>query len=94
MSGEEGIVWATYDQHQAETIQNALHAQQISGEIHTTKMGRWRLYLLSIPNLPDVEKAIDFIWRDNTGMRLEPDWWYPANGENKSYNKWINGGSV
>ena len=91
LSGVDGIVWATYDREQAETIQNALLAQNILSEIEELGLSEWLHYLLLIPNEVDVQKAIDFIWREATGMRLEPDWWYPAGTQNESFKKWLNG---
>jgi len=34
-------------------------------------------------------KAIDFIWREEAGLRLNLDWQYSANKENESFNKWL-----
>lgn len=91
LNGADGFVWATYDHRQAETIQNALMAQNISSEAQELLLNDWLLHLLLIPNADDVQKAIDFIWRDATGMRLQPDWAYPADAQNESFRKWING---
>ncbi len=90
LNGVDGIVWATYDRHQAETIQNALRVQNIFSKIQELSLNNWHLYLLYIADRADIEKAIDFIWRDNSGMRLQPDWWYPANSANKSFIHWMN----
>jgi hypothetical protein len=38
-----------------------------------------------------MEKAIDFIWREEAGLRLKLDWQYSANKENESFNKWLSG---
>lgn len=94
LNGVNGIVWATYDRLQAETIQNALLVQNIFSEARQLELDDWLLYQLFIPRTEDVEKAIDFIWRDTTGMRLQPDWWFPAQAENESFRKWINGNSL
>lgn len=91
LNGENGNVWATYDRHQAETIQNALLVQNIFNEMQELALDDWLLHLLSVPRVEDVEKAIDFIWREATGMRLQPDWWYPAGAQNESFEKWIKG---
>lgn len=91
LTGVDGIVWATYDPHQNETIQNALLVQNIFSETQELVLDKWRLHLLHISDSRDVEKAIDFIWRDEAGMRLKPDWSYPANSRNHSFDKWVNG---
>lgn len=89
LSGKNGIVWATYDNAQAETIQNSLLAQNILSDIREFALENGKLYLIHVFSEKDVEKAMDFIWRDATGLRLQLDWHYPANRENKSYRKWI-----
>jgi len=40
----------------------------------------------------DNGKNISHNWREPSGLRLQPDWWYPVGAENESFNKWINGG--
>jgi hypothetical protein len=92
LSGENGIVWATYDQTQAETIQNSLLVQNILSEIEEFILEDRKLHILRIPGKEDVEKAKDFIWRDAAGLRLQLDWHYPAEAQNESFKKWINGG--
>jgi len=92
LNGKNGNVWATYDRTQAETIQNALLVQNISSEARELELDEWLLHVLSVPNAKHVQKAIDFIWQDATGMRLKPDWCYPADATNESFRKWINGG--
>ena len=47
--------------------------------------------LFCIPEAREVATAVDFIWREPGGLRLQPDWWYPAGAENESFDKWING---
>ncbi len=92
LNGEDGIVWATYDSLQAETIRDALLVQHISSEAPRLTMSAWLLYLIKVPDPNEAQNAIDFIWRDAAGMRLQPDWWYPANTDNLSFQKWMNGG--
>ncbi|MGH7597020.1 MAG: hypothetical protein ACREOI_11755 [bacterium] len=87
--GKNGIVWATYDRSQAETVQSSLQAQSIACEVREENLRGACLYLLHIPQAHKVKAAIDFIWRDPVGLRLEPDWRYPAGTENESYKKWV-----
>lgn len=87
--GDQGIVWATYDQAQAETIQNALLVQKIFSEIHPLPLEHRKLMLVYVPKEEDRPAAIDFIWRDQSGMRLQPDWHYPLGTANLSYQKWL-----
>ena len=89
LHGSTGIVWATYHLRQAETIKAALLAQSIGCEVREQSFPGARLYLLRIPEAHDAPAAIDFIWREDSGMRLKPDWDYPAGAENKSFRKWI-----
>jgi hypothetical protein len=91
LNGTDGIVWATYDRHQAITIRDALLVQKISCEVREEQLEGLRLFLLHIPHADEVAAALDFIWRDDAGLRLQPDWWYPAGAENESFKKWING---
>lgn len=90
LNGSNGVVWATYHLRQAETIQAALLAQSISCEVREQSLPGARLYLLCITEAREVAAAVDFIWREPSGMRLQPDWWYPTGAENESFNKWIN----
>lgn len=90
LHGSNGVAWATYHLRQAETIQAALLAQSISCEVREQSLSGARLYLLCITDAREVAAAVDFIWRDPGGLRLQPDWWYPAGAENASFNKWIN----
>jgi len=89
LKGSKGVVWATHNQLQVETIKNALLVQNILSEIRTTDLDGKCLYLIFIENLAEIEKAIDFIWREEGGLRLKLDWYYSVNKENKSFNKWL-----
>ena len=89
LNGSNGIVWATYSQLQVETIKNALLVQNIFSEIRISNLTDKKLYLIFIQNSEEVESAIDFIWRDEAGLRLKLDWHYSANKENESFNKWL-----
>ncbi|MFZ0390257.1 MAG: hypothetical protein WAN36_07330 [Calditrichia bacterium] len=91
LNGSEGIVWATYDLRQAEIIRNALLPQNITCDLEELALEMRILHLLKIPEFKDVQSAVDFIWRQNSGLRLKPDWEYPAGAENESFNKWIEG---
>lgn len=91
LNGAGGIVWATYEHRQAVVIRDALLVQKISCELQEEHLEGLRLYLLHIPRAHEVETAIDYIWREPSGLRLQPDWWYPAGAENESFQKWING---
>jgi len=92
LNGEDGIVWATYDPLQSETICGALRVQHITCDAEQLELGEWLLHLIKVPRKAEAQSAINFIWRDAAGMRLQPDWWYPANTENLSFKKWLNGG--
>ncbi len=98
LSGKNGIVWATYDLRQVEVIQSALLAQHLSSEIknigfvqRTSDIGKENMFLISITNGSDVNEAIDFIWRSDSGLRLKPDWSYPDKESNKSFELWLSG---
>ncbi len=91
LNGSESIIWATYDLRQAEIIRDALLTQRISCEIKNESLKTSKLHLLHVSNAEDIQSAIDFVWREKSGMRLKPDWVYPAGTENESFNKWING---
>ena len=91
LKGSNGIVWATYSRFQVETIKNALLAQNIFNEIKVSNLKDKRLYLIFIQDMDEMEKAIDFIWREEAGLRLKLDWQYSANKENESFNKWLSG---
>jgi hypothetical protein len=88
--GSTGVVWATYHSRQADIIKAALLAQSISCEVREHSLPGAQLYLLCITEAREVAAAADFIWRDPSGLRLQPDWWYPASAENESFKKWIN----
>jgi len=91
LSGKSGIVWATYDVRQAEIIQAALIAQQISTEIKNINLGDKTVLILKVNNEPDVADAIDFIWKSSNGLRLKPDWAYPKGEKNQSFELWLSG---
>ncbi len=91
LNGMEGIVWATYDKRQAKIIRNALLSQKIACQLKSEVLQNRKFHLLHIPDSSDVQLAIDFIWRERSGLQLKPDWEYPAGAENESFNKWING---
>jgi hypothetical protein len=88
-TGAPGIVWATYDLRQAETVQAALQAQRVVCEISQKGAGDKCLYVLRVARQHEAEAAQDFIWRDPAGLRLRPDWSYPEGAENESFKKWI-----
>lgn len=89
LKGSNGIVWATYSRFQVEIIKDALLAQNIFNEIKVSNLEDKRLYLIFIQDMDEMEKAIDFIWREEAGLRLKLDWQYSANKENESFNKWL-----
>ena len=98
LSGINGIVWATYNLRQIEVIHNALLAQHLSSEVknigfvrRTPNGGNENMFLINITNEMDVNEAIDFIWRSDSGLRLKPDWTYPDKETNKSFELWLNG---
>jgi len=63
--------------------------QNIFSEIRISSLEDKNLYLTFIQNPKEIEKAIDFIWRDEAGLRLKLDWYYSINKENESFNKWL-----
>ena len=91
LSGEYGIVWATWDHRQAEVIFNALLAQNIASSIGNIQLEDSTVLLIKINNKQDTGEAIDFIWRKETGLRLKPDWSYPFGESNRSFEQWLNG---
>ncbi|MDP2238364.1 MAG: hypothetical protein Q8J88_18195 [Bacteroidales bacterium] len=91
LSGNHGIVWATYDQRQAEVIFNALLAQNIASAIGKVELENNVLLLIKIQNIIDISDAMDFIWRKEKGLKLKPDWTYPDGEANKSFEQWVNG---
>jgi hypothetical protein len=90
-TGEDGTVWATYDLRQAETIRNALIAQHIDCTLKEGNLRRKILYLLHVGGGKELDDAMNFVWRDSGGLRLQPDWHYSIGSENESFDKWING---
>jgi len=91
LSGKNGIVWATYDSRQAEIIQSTFLAQQINCEINNISFDNEDLFLIIITNKIEVQDAIDFIWKNNDGLRLKPDWHYGKGEINKSLEQWLSG---
>jgi len=91
LNGTNGIVWATYNYSQADTVKNALYVQNILAEIIESNLVNRKLYKIFILNTENIEKAMDFIWRNDTGLRLKSDWHYQENKENESFNKWLSG---
>ncbi|MGA9292668.1 MAG: hypothetical protein WBV81_08740, partial [Ignavibacteriaceae bacterium] len=91
LSGNNGIVWATYDLRQAEIIQNTLLAQNIYSEIKKNYLGNEEMFLIKTASGSDITDSIDFIWRNNTGLRLKPDWTYPKGETNRSFEQWLSG---
>ncbi len=89
LSGKDGIVWATYDLRQAEVIQNTLLAQNIYSEVKKIRLGNEELFLIKTAYGSDISDSIDFIWRNNSGLRLKPDWIYPKGETNKSFEQWL-----
>ena len=49
------------------------------------------MFLIKIANESDIADSIDFIWRNNTGLRLKPDWVYTKDETNKSFEQWLSG---
>lgn len=91
LSGKDGIVWASYDSRQVDIIQSALLAQQVNSELKKISLDGHDLIMIKIPNETEINIAMDFIWRTSTGLRLKPDWSYPAGETNKSFQQWLNG---
>jgi len=91
VSGQYGIVWASWDQRQADVLHNALLAQSITSAIGKVELDEGFLLLIIIDNKNDISEALDFIWRKETGLRLKPDWTYPLGQPNRSFEKWLNG---
>ncbi len=91
LHGSEGAVWATYDREQAEIVLGALQAQQIAGELREILLQENELYVLHVRDPAKAEAAMDFIWRDPSGLRLQPDWCYPAGAVNESFLRWTKG---
>jgi len=91
LHGSEGAIWATYDREQAEIVQGALQSQQIAGELREIFLQEKRLYVLHVRDPARAEAAMDFVWRDPGGLRLQPDWCYPAGAANESFLRWTKG---
>jgi hypothetical protein len=91
VSGEYGIVWATWDQRQAEVLSNALLARNIATVIGKIELEEGNLLLIKIDNNKDIGEAMDYIWRKEGGLKLKPDWTYPDGEPNRSFEKWLNG---
>ncbi|MFU8843722.1 MAG: hypothetical protein ACNA7V_07935 [Bacteroidales bacterium] len=91
LSGEYGIVWATWDIRQAEVLCNALLAQSITSAIGKVELEDQILLLIKIHHTSDVADAMDFIWRKEGGLRLKPDWSYADGEPNESFEKWLYG---
>lgn len=90
LSGKDGIVWATYDSRQAEIIQSTLLAQHINCEVKKIALQDQNLFLISITNEREIKVVVDFIWKSDSGLRLKPDWSYPKDVANKSFEQWLN----
>ncbi len=88
--GTGGFVWATLSSSQAEIIQSTLLAQHINSEIKSISAEK-QLFALRVINESDIEDAVDFIWQSRDGLRLKPDWVYPAGEKNKSFEQWLGG---
>ena len=84
-------MWATYDLRQAEIIQSALFAQSINAEVKVLDFINKPLFLIRIVDVAVINEAIDFIWRGKSGLKLEPDWDYPENEINRSFECWLSG---
>ncbi|MBI1933308.1 MAG: hypothetical protein HYS24_12295 [Ignavibacteriales bacterium] len=91
LNGNNGIVWATYDLRQAEIIQNTLVAQNINCEMKNENLSEFEMFLIKIINTEDINDAVNFIWKSNTGLRLLPDWSYSFGETNKSFEQWLSG---
>jgi hypothetical protein len=102
LHGSEGAIWATYDREQAEIVQGALQSQQIASELREVFLQdpafplkelkeRAGLYVLHVRDPAKAEAAMDFVWRDPSGLRLQPDWCYPAGAANESFLRWTKG---
>ncbi len=91
LSGNDGIVWGSYDLKQIEIIKNALSAQNIITEIITKSLENRKIQLLVVKDKNDIKDSINFIWRSNTGLCLKPDWSYPDHTTNLSFEQWLIG---
>ena len=91
LSGINGIVWATFDPRQAEVIHNTLLVQNIESEVIKIEAGEKILIAIKILNIKDIDAVTEFIWKSSSGLRLKPDWEYPPDESNKSFELWLNG---
>ena len=89
LHGERGFIWATYNRDQAEIVHAALQAQQIACELREILMNGCRLFVVQVADADKIEEAIDFVWRDAGGLKLVPDWSYPAGAVNESFLRWL-----
>jgi hypothetical protein len=90
ISGIDGFVWATKSICQADIISNALKVQVIEVEIVNVELSNNSFYLIKVIHEEDVKSVIDFIHNDIGGLRLKPDWNYPDNERNQSFEQWLN----
>jgi hypothetical protein len=90
ISGIDGFVWATKSICQADIISNALKVQEIEVEIVNVELSNNSFYLIKVIREEDVKSVIDFIHNDTGGLRLKPDWNYPDNERNQSFEQWLN----
>jgi hypothetical protein len=90
-TGNDGIVWGTFDLRQAEVIRNALLTQSIACELGSTKFDGKPLHVLRVADGRESQEAMDFIWRDKGGLRLAPDWSYADGEANRSFELWLSG---
>ncbi len=90
-TGDDGIVWGTYDRRQAEIIRNALRTQRITCDLKERESGGVILHLLYIDDRKTTGDAVDFIWKDSSGLRLKPDWHYQDGEVNRSFEQWLGG---
>jgi hypothetical protein len=91
LHGIAGAVWATYDRYQAEIVQSALQAQQISCDLREVSLNDKLLFVVHVHDPGQAEAAMDFVWREPDGLMLQPDWCYPAGAANESFLRWIEG---
>jgi hypothetical protein len=91
LTGKDGVVWASYDSRQTDIIKNSLFAQNISASVQLRNLGKINMFFLVVNNQKDVNEAINFIWKSDTGLRLKPDWSYPQGESNKSFEQWLSG---
>ncbi len=90
-TGNDGTVWATFDPHQADIIRNALLQQRITCEVKETVAQNRPLHVIRVIDTGESAEAIDFIWRDHSGLRLRPDWSYRDGEINTSFEQWLSG---